>query len=226
MRMLLSLLLAAVALPAQAAPARPATQEAPASEVGRLVALLAPDASIVTMAGQIFDAHVRDPANLPAEARALFAGDPALKAHVADRVRGEVAGVLRQELPGLRTRLATLVRGAMTPQEIGDSLAFFSTATGRKLLARAYRGVGQAGATTEQDAERAAITAVMQDLAPEDYSALFTFGASPAAQKFQALRPRISETSRRWGEEVVTRHQNRLERVAVQAIADYRGAAQ
>lgn len=226
MRMLLSLLLAAVALPAQAASARPATQGAPANEVGRLVALLAPDASIVAMAAQLFDAHVRDPANLPAEVRTLFADDPALKAHVAGRVRSEAAGVLRQELPALRTRLAALVRSAMTPREIGDSLTFFSTATGRKMLARAYRGVGEAGATSEEDAERAAITAVMQDLAPEDYSALFTFGASPAAQKFQALRPRISETSRRWGEEVVTRHQNRLERIAVEAIAGYRARGQ
>jgi hypothetical protein len=223
MRRLLPLVLTAVALPAQAAPLALPAQAAQASDANRLVALIASDETVVQLAGQLFDAHARDETGLSAETRALFAQDPALKAHVATRVRGEVAAVLRQELPSLRTELSSLVRSRMTPREIADSLAFFSTSTGRKLLASAYRGVGDSGATSEQEAEQAAVTAVMRDLAPEDYSALFTFGASPAAQKFQALRPRISEASRRWGEDVVARHQARLERVGERAIADYRG---
>lgn len=222
MRRFLPFLLLASALPAHAQALAP-QQAAAAQDADRLVALVASDDMIVQLAGQLFDAHIRDGANLPADKRALFAQNPGLKRHVADRVRGEMAAVLKSELPSLRKQLAALVRSDMTPREIADSLAFFSTPTGRKLLVRAYRGVGGSGATSEQEAEQAAVTAVMKDLAPEDYSALFTFGTSPAAQKFQALRPRITETSRRWGEDIVARHQARLERIGEQAIADYRG---
>ena len=222
MRTLAAALLLATPLPAQAATAQP-PQAAPVQGADRLVALLVSDESIVPLAGQLFDAHVGDDANLPAEQRAMFAADPALKQQVATSVRNEMAGVLRQELPGLRSRLAVLVGKEMTRQEIADSLAFFSTATGRKLMSGAYRAVGESGATSEAEAEKAAMAAVMRNLSPEDYSPLLTFGSSTAAQKFQTLRPRINEVSRRWGEEVVTRHQARLERTAERAIASYRG---
>ncbi len=221
-------LVAALALLAAALPALPAeaaighAAQASAAPADRLVALVASDDMVIQLAGQLFDSHVRNDANLPEDKRAMFAADAGLKRHVATRLRGEMAGVLRAELPSLRKQLSALVRRDMTPQEIADTVTFLSTPTGRKLLARAYRGVGESGATSLEEAEKAAMTAVLRDLSPEDYSPLLTFGASPAAQKFQALKPRINETSRRWSEDVVQRHQARLARVADQAVADYR----
>lgn len=221
MRLPAVLLLAALAVPAHAAP-RPFEAQAATSDATRLVALIASEASVVQLARQLFDAYLRDEANLPAEMAALFAKDPALKTHVAARLRGEMVAIMRGELPALRAQLATLVHSEMTAAETADTLTFLSSATGRKLLASAYRGLGEAGVMSEAEAEQAATAAIMRDLEPEDYSTLLTFGSTTAAKKFQTLRPRISETSRRWGEEVAARQQSRLERAFAAAVADYR----
>lgn len=223
MRRLLPLLLTAVALPAQAAPVGLAAQAAPTQDADRLVALLTSDDLVSQLSRQMLDSYLRDEIGMSEAQKTMFAQNPALKEHVAGRLRGEMTPILRQELPSLRAQLAGEVRGGMSPQEIRDMLTFFSTRTGRKLLAGGYRGVGDSGAISPEEAEKAAISAMMRDLTPDDYSTLLTLGTSSAAQKFQTLKPRITEISRRWGEGVVARHQARLERVGEQAIVEYRG---
>lgn len=195
----------------------------PARGAARLVALLASDETITRLAGRMFDANLARTDLLPAETRALFARDPALKLHVAARTRTALRGIVTREMPSLRTQLSALFADSMTTQEIAETLAFFNTPTGQKMVAQIYRGVGESGALDERQAEQAAMQALMSSLAPEDYGVMLSFGGSRAAQKLQALDQRIRAISRAWGQDVIARNEARLVRAVKQAMADYPG---
>ncbi|WP_404336065.1 DUF2059 domain-containing protein [Sphingomonas sp. MMS12-HWE2-04] len=195
----------------------------PARGAAQLVALLASDETITRLAGRMFDANLSKTELLPAETRTLFARDPALKQHVAGRTRSALTLIVGRELPSLRTQLSALFAEGMTAQEIAETLTFFNTPTGQKMVAQIYRGVGESGALDERQAEKAAMQALMSSLAPEDYGVMLSFGGTSAAQKLQALDPRIRAISRAWGQDVIARNEARLVHTVRQAVAEYPG---
>jgi hypothetical protein len=221
-KLILAALLAAPALPAAALAAGP-TAVAPASDADRLVALLAPDAMVTQLARRMFDNNVQKADLLSAKSKARLGEDAAFKKQVADAVGAEMTRILPRELPALRTRMSALLAREMTAPEIAETLRFFGTPTGRKMLAQIYRGIGESGATTEEQAQQAAMSALMASLTPEDYPALIAFTGSPAAAKLQSLNPRIKETSRAWALDFIARYQPVLVQVAEKAASGYRG---
>lgn len=221
-RFLAALSLAAAApLPALAAPFAGLAAEAPAADVERLVAILLPDQQLIDGTGKVFSNAIADETGLDAASRALFAANPGLKDHVAGRVRSELGVILRSELPDLRGRLATAIVQNLTPQDVRDTLGFFASPTGAKVVQQMYGGIATSGASNEEEAQQAGMSALMASLTPDDYPALMAFGASPAAAKLQTVTPRLHDVARNWGQSLVTRHEARLMAVAQKAVAEF-----
>jgi hypothetical protein len=216
-RAALALLMAGVLI----APAAAATQAVAASDAAQLVGLLASDASLTRLATRMFERHVENDANLPAEQRRLFAANPGMKAHVATAIQREMTATLKRELPALRTQLTDVARTDLTATETREMLAFLRTPTGRKVLASVYRGIAESGARSEQEVQQAAVNALMAGMGPEDYPELLAFGRTSAARKLQRLQPRISTISRAWAEDVTERHEARLLRIVETAQREF-----
>lgn len=194
---------------------------APASDADRLVAALLPEDALVKITTKVFDNNLQNDTALSAEKKALYTANPGLKAHLSERMKGEIAVILRKDLPGLRTDLAALLMREMSASEISDTVAFFGSATGQKMMAHMYDGVANSAATSEAEAKQAAMAGLMASLTPEDYPALMAFGATPAAAKLQAVTPKVQDVTKAWAAKMIAANQARLTAAADKATADY-----
>ena len=217
MRSLLALLALATALPAPAqARAAWAIAGAPADT---LVALVADDASVTQVGGKAFDTgFAREIATDPRIKAALDA-DPALKDRVAASLRREFLASMRKALPALRDQLSTIVARDMTPAEITDTIAFFQSSVGQKMRTLVYRSLGNDPGQSQAQVTQQAMTSLLADLKPEEYPALLAFGGSPAAQKLQAVNPKIQAASQAWGARLFADNAPRLRAAARKAVA-------
>ena len=207
--------------PAQARNLEAAVAPAAPTDVDKLTALIVPDAMMSRIAIGAFDAAINDESKLAPDKKKLFESTPGLKDYVAQRLRPELDRVLRAELPTLRTRLGALFSAEMTPQDITDSLTFFGSNAGKKMLEQMYTGMANSGSLDQEEAKRAGMAAMMASLTPEDYPALMAFGASPAAAKFQALGPKLKETSQAWAVELIAKHGPAFFKLAEDASAEF-----
>jgi hypothetical protein len=219
----MKLLLAALLLGTPLAPpvlARAAIV-APASDADRLVEALLPEPALVAITGKLFDNTVQNEANLTPEKKALYAANPGLKAHLSTAMRGELASALHKDLPTLRTDLAALLSREMAAEEISQTLAFFASPTGKKMMAHMYDGVANSSAASEAEAQQAAMAGLMASLTAEDYPALMAFGATPAATKLQAVTPQVHALTKSWAAKMMVDNEARMKAAVDKATADY-----
>jgi hypothetical protein len=217
MKRLLVLLALAALLPA------PAQARAPwalaDSSADTLVALVADDASVTQVGGKAFDTgFAREIATDP-RIKAAFDADPVLRDRVAAALRGDFLASMRKALPALRDQLSGIVAQDMTPTEIIDTIAFFQSSVGKKLRTLVYRSLGNDPSQTQAQVTQQAMTSLLADLKPEEYPALLAFGGSPAAQKLQAVNPKIQAASQAWGARLFTDNAPRLRVAARKAVA-------
>lgn len=192
-----------------------------ATDAERLVALLAPDEMIVKVTTGVMDKGVQDETQFSPEKRKLYADNPGLKQAVTDRMRGEVTRLLRAELPGLRKQLGALLDAEMTPTEVSDTLTFFSSPTGGKMLSTMYAAIAETGVADQENAKQTAIAAMMASLTEADYPALMAFSASAGARKLQAVTPKIGEASKAWAEALIARQGPALAAVVETTTAEF-----
>lgn len=212
----MKLLLAALALgaPVMTAAAMPAPVAAPASDLDRLVLLLLPEQQLLDV---IATAVRKQAKSIPD-----FARDPAMADFVFARMRPEVDKVMRESLPELRAEIAKIVSTELTPGEIGEVYAFFSSPAGQKLQRHAFKAIGENPNAQPAEQQRIAVEGFMAELAPSDYPALTAFGASGGAQKMSQVTPRISAASSAWADRLLVRHGERFAALRNQAIAEYK----
>ncbi|AJP73750.1 DUF2059 domain-containing protein [Sphingomonas hengshuiensis] len=194
---------------------------APSPDVEQLVAMLVGDDAMLRLGTRAFDANIEEELAADPQAKALLARDPGLKTYVSDQLRASFVAVLQRELPTLRGQLGTLFASELTATEVADTLAFFSSPVGRKLIAQVYQAAGDTPGQDQAAMQQAAIASVMANLQPEDYPALMAFGASSAAQKMQVVNPKISATSQAWAEKLVSANEAAFRQQAIAAVADY-----
>lgn len=192
-----------------------------ADDARRLAALMLPGDALVRITARVFDNHLQSEAGLSPEKKALYAANPGLKAHLAERMKGEIAAIMRKDLPGLHAELAALFAREMTAEEIGQTLAFLESATGQKMMAQMYSGVAASSATSEEEAKQAAMAGVMGSLTQEDYPALMAFGTTSAAAKLQAVTPKLHEVTKSWATKMIASNEARLTAVRDRATAEY-----
>jgi hypothetical protein len=223
MSLIAALLLGApAAQPPSPLPPRPAAvRTLAASDAEQLVDMLLPQDALTRITQRVFDNAVAQNKGTDTERQKLYAATPGLKEAVAERVRAELGVILKRELPGLRTQMVALLTGELSADEISDTLTFFASATGRKMMATMYAGMAETSATNEEQLKQEATASLMRSLTPEDYPALTAFGASSAAPKLQAINPKMQALSKEWATKLIAGNQARLEAVAQQAIADF-----
>ena len=203
----------AIAAPVAAATAKP---------LERLVALLLPEESLITLAARAFDAGLdREVAN-NAELRAIHARQPGFKAYVASRLRPALATMLKKELPGLRREIRAIVAAELKPREIEEALAFFASPTGAKLRTQVYATMGDNPNQSPEAMQAAAISAVMKQMKAADYPALIAFGASSAASKMNIVNPKIAAASRAWSDRLVAKNSKKMRALAAAAVRHYK----
>jgi hypothetical protein len=190
----------AIALAAvpSAAFARPVTAAQQASPAEQLVVLLLPDDKLVDTVSRIIDALVSDDSNISPERRALFAAYPGLKQDVVALIRTDIAAMMLKDLPSLHVELTGVISAELTPAELQQTLTFFTSPTGRKMLSQIYAGLAASNTVDEQEARNKAMATMMASLTPEDYPALAAFGQSSAGPKLKTLSPRIQQASQAW----------------------------
>lgn len=215
-----ALALGAAALPPMAAGAQAAAAPAPDPQADRLVGLVFGDEALVRAGARAFDVGLDQKIAEDKNLATLFARDPGLKPHVASRLRESMMVRMRQALPALRAQLGAIVAADMTAAEIADTITFFSSPIGKKLVAKIYQTVAD-NPTDAEAAQNAAMQAVLTDLAPEDYPPLIAFGASPAAQKLQVVNPKLAATARAWTEKFVADNEAALTQEAMTTAAAY-----
>jgi Uncharacterized protein conserved in bacteria (DUF2059) len=196
--------IAAAVAPATAAPAaRPAVVAQQGSPAEQLVALLLPDDKMVTAVASVIKAQVSDESKFTPERRTLFATYPGFKDELVAFVSSEIGTLMLKQLPSLHAELATIISSEMTPAEIQQTLTFFRSPTGRKMLNQIYAGLAASGTTDEQEARSKAMATMMASLTPDDYPALTAFGRSSVAPKMQAIGPRMQAASKAWSDRFI-----------------------
>jgi Uncharacterized protein conserved in bacteria (DUF2059) len=221
--LLLALALSAAALaPASAFAAAPAAAPVADTDLQKLVSLLAPEEAITQLAGKSFDTGMDQRIAANPKLKAAYAADPAMREAVGSQLRTQFASVLVAALPSLRAEIETILKTALTPAEIADSLSFFASPTGQKVRAEVYETMGSAPGQSTQEMQQAAIAAVMAKMTAEDYPALMAFAGSTASQKMGTVNPRISAASQAWADRLVAANRPKLEALADKLAADYR----
>jgi hypothetical protein len=223
MKLLFAALLLGAAPPAlaQANAAAPAAT-APSAEADRLAGTLLGDTAMQRLGKRAFDTGMEQQIAANAELRKLFAEQPSAKAELSQKLYAEFTRMLAAELPVLRARLSGIIAADMTPGEIGDTLAFFQSPVGQKIMTQVYETLGDNPVQSQEQAQQAAMTAVMASLQPEDYPALLAFGGTTAASKMQTVNPKIAAASKQWAAEMVAKNQGRIQAIAAGAAAKYR----
>ena len=213
---LLIALAAALAPPMQAAPLAAAPVAAPvhASDLDRLVLLMLPEQRVIDLTL----VAVRKQALL----RPDFAKDPEMADFVIKRMWPEVEKTLRDGLPELRAELAKVIAASLTPAEVSDLYAFFSSPTGQKLQNVMFEVIAENPSASPAEQQRLMMDKFMPSLTPDDYGALTRFGGSGAAHKMQDITPRISTVSEAWAADILSRNDARMTVLRNQAIADYK----
>ncbi|UYY56995.1 DUF2059 domain-containing protein [Sphingomonas sp. S2-65] len=210
---------ALVPAPVQAGAVLQASSARP--EADRLVAVMLADAAMMDVAGRAFTYGMEQQlANDPATQK-LYAANPGMKEHVAGQVRTEFLKVMKAELPALRGDVSQLIQADMTAPEITDARTFLESATGRKMAAQMYRSIGDKPDQSQEQMQQAAMASLMRSLTPEDYPALLAFGGSPAAQKLQALNPKITAASQVWSSRLIAANEARMKTLAAQSAAEF-----
>lgn len=218
---LAAFLLGATALapiPAQAGSVQTVNAKAQADA---LVALMLADDAMTDVAGRAFTYGMEQQLSGDAATQKMYAANPGMKAHVAAQVRGEFLKAMKAELPSLRSEVSALIQKDMTPAEIGDARTFLASSTGRKVAAQMYRSIGDKPDQSQEQMQQAAMASLMGSLTPEDYPALMAFGGSPAAQKMQALNPKITAASQVWSSRLIAANEARMKTLAAQSAAQF-----
>jgi len=219
MKPLLALLALGLALPGQAT-ARPATVDARA-DVEKLVGILASQEDIFDRGSRALERGVSQGDLITPDLRKVYDANPGMQEYVTGRVRPEFQAILSRALPDLRRDLGAILIAEMTPGEIAQTLAFFSSPTGAKMKARIYRTIGDRPNQSQAELQRRIVAAAAANLAPEDYPVLLAFSTSSAAQKMESVTPKISAASRGWTAQMVAANEARLRRVADAATAEF-----
>lgn len=225
MKMLVTALMlgsAAVSPPVLAAPQAAQAQ----ASAEQLVSALLPEPAMVAVGSRAFDAGMEEQLAADAAAKKRFDANPGLKAHVAGVVRTDFVETLKRDLPALRTSIAAILKQDLTPGEINDTLTFFNSNVGRRLMTQIYQSIGDKPDQSQEELQQAASASVMANLQPEDMPALMAFGTSTAAAKMQAVNPKISAASQAWAAKLIASHGPRLKALAEKATADYLAKAQ
>jgi Uncharacterized protein conserved in bacteria (DUF2059) len=200
------------------------TASAPAAATGdpaRLVGLIVPDQQMSTLIGAGFRTRFATAIAGDPKAKALYEANPGMQDFVGGRVADALAGLIRADLPELRTQLVAIVREEMEPDEIADTIGFFESPTGTKMRARAIAALQQQTPATAEQGQQAAAQAAIADLTPDDYPVLTTFGTSSAAKKMQIVNPKIMAASQAWGQQIVSVNAARLKAVRDVAEAEF-----
>lgn len=217
-----ALLLGATALAPLSAQARPALQAGAAqAEADRLVAVMLSDEAMLDVAGRSFNYGMEKQLVADPATQKLYAANPGMKEHVGTQLRAEFLKVMKRELPSLRGEVSRLIQTDMTAVEIGAARTFLESPTGRKMAAQMYRSIGDKPDQSQEQMQQAAMASLMGSLTPEDYPALMAFGANPAAQKMQALNPKITAASAAWSSRLVAANEARMKTLAAQSAADF-----
>jgi hypothetical protein len=197
------------------------TAPAPASDADQLVAMLLPEDALVQITQRIFDNAVLNESGFTPEKKKLYADNSGLKPYIVAHVKGELATIMKRDLPGLRTDMAALLTREMSASEIADTLTFFASATGQKMMATMYAGIANSAAASEEEAKQAAMASLMASLTADDYPALMAFGSTPAATKLQAITPKIQDLSKSWAQKMIVANQAQLQASTEKATAEY-----
>lgn len=217
---LAALMLSAAALtPTAAFAAAPVV--APDANVDKLVVLMVPEDAIGRLAGKAFDAGMDQQVAADPKMKATFDANPGLREQVGAALRTEFTSILVTALPSLRTEISGILQQELSATEISDTLTFFSSPTGQKLRAEVYETMGGAPGQSAAEMQQAAIAAVMAKMTAEDYPALMAFGASPAAQKMNAVNPKIQAASQAWAAKLVEANRAKMQALAIKLTAEY-----
>lgn len=195
--------------------------QAARAEADRLVGVMLADDAMMDVASRSFTYGMEQQLAGDPATQKLYAANPGMKDYVAAQVRAEFLKVTRAELPALRSDVSRLIQADMTAAEIADARTFLESTTGRKVAAQLYRSIGDKPDGNQQEMQQAAMASLMGSLTPEDYPALMAFGGSPAAQKMQALNPRITAASQAWSNRLIAANEARMKTLAAQSAAQF-----
>jgi hypothetical protein len=192
--------------PATTKTATPAQTRVPANAL-HLATLLGPADKVIDQGLRLWEAAMRAELTKSADDAATAAANPGLVDAVVDAVRPIVRNQLSTKgLPERQQRYARLFADKLTPSDIDQLIAFYSSATGQKVIAGMY-AVDQADQTidamrkhpdglTAEDAlnvTRSRENEVAGKLDADDWKAMYAFGVSPTGQKMKALVPQLGQ---------------------------------
>ena len=191
---LLGLLLAIA--PAQAAPAAGTPAVALADGATALAAAVLPTETLIAARLPRFDAMFAEEIAADKELAALEKEHPGLKQAVTQAARDEARVAYARAADLLRADVAQLYRARFTPAEIAIISRFFSTPTGKALVALSAGSSGDTASQFEADRQRRLLATLQQpdDQAKADLGALAATGLLP---KMQAVRPEVPAISAR-----------------------------
>lgn len=190
-------------------------------DLDALLNILLPEEATLKLGGQGVDSGIQEAEENDANLRALYDANPGMREFVGKKLRAEYIVTLRRELPSLRRTVSGILSSDLSPADLAKVLAFFSSPTGRKLLALSLQSVGSDPAPGAEEQQAAATAAVMKSLTPEDMPALMAFGSSPAAAKMNTVNPKIAQAGTAWAEDMIERNKERFEKLGETAATEF-----
>lgn len=182
-------------------------------ELERLLDYLMNEADVIASATANYDAEFERNFNASGgnTAEARF---PGITAVIANAGKQEMIAILRENYPGLRAGVATLVGQSLTPHDIDEANVFYGSPTGRKLVRAAIAGARGADIGALVTSGQAAAVDAM---GPEDTAALIALTKTALYPKISVLGPRLQQSSADWASGLMTREAGRLQKAVESA---------
>jgi hypothetical protein len=196
-----------LAAPLSAGPSAATIPAVVPDQAMRLSEILNPKDKLLEVGARAFDTGFDAALKSDPETVAMLAGNPGLREAILAAGRPIVLKKMEAEIPGQQQRYARFYADKFSPEEMGQLIAFYTTATGAKVIEGMYRGADFAKlAETMGKDEKAGVTpealgqvssSAAEKLLPsfdaEDWKALFTFSASPVYAKLNRLTPELQQ---------------------------------
>lgn len=238
--MITALLLATAAVAPQAAPivSPPATSPADAvrrSKALQIVKLLCPESTVIEESGDDYVANARQLLVARGKLDDLEARYPGI---VEAMLRASVPTMnaqMRRRLSVLWVRLTDIYLARLAGPELDQTLAFYTSPTGKKMIASMDARMKPKAMTNDmirnddlsislgslQSDLKDALPGVISDMGPADKSALLAFMRTSAFPKLAAIVVPVQQTTLRWAQESSPEDDQQIQTVMADAMKAY-----
>jgi Uncharacterized protein conserved in bacteria (DUF2059) len=200
-----------------------------------LAKTLKSEATIQGEARYAFDGRLAKDLQADPDVASLEAEYPGVTQHMLLAMQSEIEALTAKSIPDLWDRLAKIFASGMTEAELIQALAFYSSPTGKRLIAATHANTDYArlGKAVVEDPEskvsvkdlkaavRAGVGKTVDGMSEDDTATLMAFSKTAAYLRVRELGPKVIETAAEWSNESSAEDEQRMEEIASKAIEEF-----